>query len=50
MTTTNNQTLTQAEAARAKLGIAITQTAYALNNGGGIIKNSPLVLLTIKPQ
>jgi hypothetical protein len=41
----NDQTLTQAEAARATLGIAITQTAYALNNGGGIQEDLPLVYI-----
>ena len=33
----SNAQLTQAEAERAALGIAATQTAYALNNGGGIL-------------
>lgn len=42
---TTNQTLTQAEAQRAMLGIAITQTAYALNNGGGIVTGQPLTYI-----
>lgn len=41
----NNAALTEAEARRASIGVALTQTAYALNNGGGIVKNQPLVYI-----
>lgn len=41
----SNETLTQAEAERAALAIAATQTAYALNNGGGIVAGQPLVYI-----
>ncbi|WP_143694899.1 LysM peptidoglycan-binding domain-containing protein, partial [Variovorax sp. JS1663] len=41
----SNTPLTQDEAARARLGIAVTQTAYALNNGGGIVPGQPLIYI-----
>lgn len=44
----SNEVLTEAEAQRAALGVAVSQTAYALNNGGGIIQNQPLVYIDDK--
>lgn len=37
--------LTEAQARTAMTAIAMTQTAYALNNGGGIVLNQPLVYI-----
>lgn len=36
---------TQAQANNLKLGIAAAQTAYVLNNGGGLVKGEPLVTI-----
>jgi hypothetical protein len=44
----SNEALTQDEAQRAELGVAVSQTAYALNNGGGIIDGQPLVYIDDK--
>ena len=41
----SNAALNESEARRASIGVALTQTAYALNNGGGIVKNQPLVYI-----
>src|SRR5437868_7044645 len=46
--TMSNTPLTEAEAQRATLGVAAAQTAYALNNGGGIIPKQPLVYIDDK--
>lgn len=40
---TNQTNPTQAQADQLKLGIAVSQTAYALNNGGGLRIGQPLV-------
>jgi hypothetical protein len=36
---------TQAQAANINLGIAASQTAYVLNNGGGLVVGQPLVTI-----
>jgi hypothetical protein len=43
-----NNALTELQARRASLGIAATQTGYALNNGGGIVLDQPLVYIDDK--
>jgi hypothetical protein len=45
MASTQNSNPTAAQADALKLGIALAQTAYAPNNGGGVKVGDPLVFI-----